>query len=122
LDVADLTLIGGIMPKLAIAILAVSCLLEIARCLILRPQWQHQAFGLQGLWLVGFFALVGAMLLLGFITAATLFCFVFLLTLARLKTWVAAVMALGVTAFLVGMAEFLTLTYPSGLLDPLLFG
>tara|TARA_B100000700_G_scaffold71851_1_gene80024 strand:- start:11017 stop:12966 length:1950 start_codon:yes stop_codon:yes gene_type:complete len=122
LNVADLTLIGGIMPKLAIAILAVSCLLEIARCLILRPQWQNQAFGLQGLWLVGFFALVGAMLFLGFITAATLFCFVFLLTIARLKTWVAAVMALGVTAFLVGMAEFLTLTYPSGLLDPLLFG
>ncbi|GGY02609.1 membrane protein [Litchfieldella qijiaojingensis] len=122
MDVADLSLIGGIMPRLAIAILAVSCLLEVARCLTRRPQWQHQAIGLQGLWLVGFFALVAAMLLLGFITAATLFCLVFLLVIARLKPWVAAGMALGVTAFLVGMAEFLTLTYPSGLIDPWLFG
>jgi TctA family transporter len=121
-DIADLTLIGGIMPRLAIAIVALSCLAEIIRCIILRSRWEHQAIGLQGLWLVGFFALVGAMLLLGFITVATLFCFVFLLTIARLKPWVAAVMAMGVTAFLVGMAEFLTLTYPSGLIDPWLFG
>lgn len=121
-DVADLTLIGGIMPRLAIAILALSCLAEIVRCLIRRPRREYQAIGLQGLWLVGFFTLVGAMLLLGFITVATLFCFAFLLIIARLKPWVAAVMALGVTAFLVGMAEFLTLTYPSGLIDPWLFG
>jgi hypothetical protein len=87
-----------------------------------RPQWQPQAIGQQGLWLAGFFALVGAMQLLGFITAATLFCLVFLLVIARLKPWVAAIMALGVTAFLMGMAEFLTLTYPSGLVDPWLFG
>ncbi|MBZ5876360.1 hypothetical protein [Chromohalobacter israelensis] len=62
------------------------------------------------------------MQLLGFITAATLFSLVFLLVIARLKPWVAAIMALGVTAFLMGMAEFLTLTYPSGLVDPWLFG
>lgn len=31
-------------------------------------------------------------------------------------------MALGVTAFLMGMTEFLTLTYPSGLVDSWLFG
>lgn len=122
MDIIDLTLIGGIMPRLAIAILALSCLAEIIRCVILRPRWERQAISLQGLWLVGFFTLVGAMLLLGFITVATLFCFVFLLSIARLKPWVAAVMALGVTAFLVGMAEFLTLTYPSGLIDPWLFG
>ena len=122
IDVADLTLLGGIMPRLAIAILAVSCLMEIARGLMHRAQWQHQPIGLQALWLVGFFALVGVMLLLGFITAATLFCLVFLLVIARLKPWVAAVMALGVMAFLVGMAESLTLTYPSGLIDPWLFG
>ncbi|MCO7245596.1 tripartite tricarboxylate transporter permease [Halomonas sp. Mc5H-6] len=121
-DIADLTVLGGIMPRLAIAILALSCLAEIVRCVIRRPRWEHQATSLQGLWLVGFFTLVGAMLLLGFITIATLFSFVFLLTIARLKPWAAAVMALGVTAFLVGMAEFLTLTYPSGLIDPWLFG
>ena len=121
-DIADLAVLGGIMPRLAIAILALSCLAEIVRCVIRRPRWEHQAIGLQGVWLVGFFTLVGAMLLLGFITVATLFCFVFLLTIAQLKPWVAAVMALGVTAFLVGMAEFLTLTYPSGLIDPWLFG
>ncbi|MCI0509820.1 TctA family transporter [Chromohalobacter marismortui] len=121
IDVSDLTLLGGIMPRLAIAILAISCLMEIARCLIRRPQWQPQAIGLQGLWLAGFFALVGAILLLGFITAATLFSLVFLLAIARLKPWVAVVMSLGVTAFLMGMAEFLTLTYPRGLVDPLLF-
>ncbi|SNY98952.1 tripartite tricarboxylate transporter permease [Halomonas sp. hl-4] len=122
MNVADLSLIGGIMPRLAIAILALSCLAEIARCVIFRPRWEHQATGLQGLWLLGFFTLVGAILLLGFITVATLFCFVFLLTIARLKPWVATAMALGVIAFLVGMAEFLTLTYPSGLIDPWLFG
>lgn len=122
IDVADLSLIGGIMPRLAIAILAVSCLLEIARCVIHRPLWQNQAMRQQGLWLVGFFALVATMVLLGFITAATLFCLTFLLVIARLKPWIAASMALGVTVFLVGMAEFLTLTYPSGLIDPWLFG
>ncbi len=31
-------------------------------------------------------------------------------------------MAVGVVVFLVGMAHFLTLTYPSGVLDPWLFG
>lgn len=122
IEMADLSLIGGIMPRLAIAILGVSCLMEIARCLVRRPQWQHQVIGLHGLWLVGFFALVGAILLFGFITAATLFSLVFLLAIARLKPWVAVSMSLGVTAFLVGMAEFLTLTYPSGLIDPWLFG
>lgn len=122
IDVSYLTLLGGIMPRLAIAILAISCTMEIARCLMHRPQWQPQAIGLHGLWLAGFFFLVGAILLLGFITAATLFSLVFLLVIARLKPWVAVVMALGVTAFLMGMAEFLTLTYPRGLVDPWLFG
>ena len=42
--------------------------------------------------------------------------------LLRTKPWIAAGMSLGVTVFLVAMAEFLTLTYPSGLMDPLLFG
>ena len=83
IDVADLSLIGGIMPRLAIAILAVSCLLEIARCVMHRPLWQNQAMRQQGLWLVGFFALVATMVLLGFITAATLFCLTFLLVIVR---------------------------------------
>ncbi|EPC02147.1 tricarboxylate transporter [Litchfieldella anticariensis FP35 = DSM 16096] len=122
MDVADLSLIGGIMPRLAIAILGVACLLEIARCLVRRPEWQHQPLRQQVAWLAGFFALVAIMLTLGFITAATLFCLAFLVAIARLKPWTAAGMSLGVTAFLLGMAQFLTLTYPSGLIDPWLFG
>lgn len=121
-DIADLSLIGGIMPRLAIAILAGSCFMEVARCVIRRPQWQAQTMSLHGLWLAGFFALVAAMVFIGFITGATMFCLVFLLVVARIKLWVAAVMALVVTAFLIGMAEFLTLSYPSGLIDPWLFG
>lgn len=122
LGVAELSVLGGAMPRLAIAIIAVSCLLEIARYCIYRPQRQYQAIGIQGLWLVGFFALVAAMVLLGFITVATLFCLTFLLVFAHLKPWSATVMALGVMAFLMFMAEFLSLTYPSGLVDPWLFG
>ncbi|WP_192034376.1 tripartite tricarboxylate transporter permease [Halomonas sp. YLGW01] len=122
MDISDLTTLGGIMPRLAIAILGISCLLEILRCTLKRPQWQHQAMRRESLWLVGFFGLVGTMVYVGFITAATIFCLVFLLLVARTKPWVAAGMSLGVTVFLVAMAEFLTLTYPGGLMDPLLFG
>lgn len=121
-SLGDLTLLGGLMPRLALAIMGIACLLEILRSLIHRPMWQGQPLGQQIVWLVGFFVLVGMILMLGFITTATLFCLVFLLAIARLKPWAAATMALGVTGFLAGMAELLTLTYPSGLIDPWLFG
>ncbi|WP_431024139.1 tripartite tricarboxylate transporter permease [Halomonas sp. H5] len=121
-SLADLTLLGGLMPRLALAIMGIACLLEILRSLIHRPTWQHQPLGQQAVWLVGFFVLVGAILMLGFITTATLFCLAFLLSIARLKPWVALGMSAGVTAFLAGMATLLTLTYPRGLIDPWLFG
>ncbi|KJZ08030.1 MULTISPECIES: tripartite tricarboxylate transporter permease [unclassified Halomonas] len=120
-NVSELSLIGGIMPRLAIAIMALACLAEIVRSVVRRPRWERQTFAREAIWLVGFFALVAAMLTLGFITTATLFTLVFLLAIAKLKPWVAVLMALGVLAFLLAMAEFLTLTYPQGILDPLLF-
>ena len=63
-----------------------------------------------------------AILTLGFITTATLFCLAFLMVIARLKPWVTLGMSAGVAVFLVSMAKLLTLTYPSGLVDPWLFG
>ena len=120
-NVSELSLIGGIMPRLAIAIMALACLAEIVRSVVRRPRWERQTFAREAIWLVGFFALVAAMLTLGFITTATLFTLVFLLAIAKLKPWVTVLMALGVLAFLLAMAEFLTLTYPQGILDPLLF-
>ncbi|MBY6029540.1 tripartite tricarboxylate transporter permease [Halomonas sp. DP8Y7-1] len=122
INVSELSLIGGIMPRLAIAIMAVACLAEVARSVIRRPRWQQQSLERESVWLIGFFALVGAMLSIGFITTATLFTLVFLLAVAKLRWWLALLMAMGVTGFLVSMATFLTLTYPQGLLDPLLFG
>ena len=110
------------MPRLAIAIMAVACLAEVARSVIRRPRWKQQGLERESVWLIGFFALLGAMLSIGFITTATLFTLVFLLAIAKLRWWLALLMAMGVTGFLVSMATFLTLTYPQGLLDPLLFG
>ncbi|GAA5175528.1 MULTISPECIES: tripartite tricarboxylate transporter permease [Halomonadaceae] len=120
-DVAGLSLLGSVFPKLAIAIMALGCLAEIARHLMRRPQWQRQACREELIWLAGFCTLIATILGLGFISTAALFCLVFLLGIARLKLWTAAGMAVGVVAFLVGMAHFLTLTYPSGVLDPWLF-
>ncbi|KXS38330.1 MAG: hypothetical protein AWU55_1547 [Halomonadaceae bacterium T82-2] len=120
-DVAGLSLLGSVFPKLAIAIMAVGCLAETARYVLRRPQWQEQACREELIWLAGFCALIATILGLGFISTAALFCLAFLLGIARLKLWTAAGMAAGVVAFLVGMAHFLTLTYPSGFLDPWLF-
>ncbi|MBZ9559977.1 MULTISPECIES: tripartite tricarboxylate transporter permease [unclassified Modicisalibacter] len=121
-DVAGLSLLGSVFPKLAIAIMAVGCLAETVRYLLRRPQWQNQTCREELIWLAGFCALIAAIVGLGFISTAALFCLAFLVGIARLKPWTAAGMAVGVVVFLVGMAHFLTLTYPSGVLDPWLFG
>ncbi|WP_163648358.1 tripartite tricarboxylate transporter permease [Modicisalibacter sp. 'Wilcox'] len=120
-DVAGLSLLGSVFPKLAIAIMAVGCLAETARYVLRRPQWQGQACREELIWLAGFCALIAAIIGLGFISTAAIFCLAFLVGIARLKPWTSAGMAVGVVVFLVGMAHFLTLTYPSGLLDPWLF-
>ncbi|WP_136066824.1 tripartite tricarboxylate transporter permease [Modicisalibacter radicis] len=120
-DVAGLSLLGSVFPKLAIAIMALGSLAEIARHAVRRPQWQRQTCREELVWLAGFCTLIATVLGLGFISTAALFCLTFLLGIARLKLWTAAGMAVGVVAFLVGMAHFLTLTYPSGVLDPWLF-
>lgn len=121
-SLTDLSLLGGLMPRLALSVMGIACLLEILRSLIHRPTWQRQPLGQQVVWLVGFFVLVGAILTLGFVTTATLFCLAFLMFIAHLKPWVTISMSAGVAVFLVSMAKVLTLTYPSGLIDPLLFG
>ncbi|MEC9483724.1 MAG: tripartite tricarboxylate transporter permease [Halomonas sp.] len=120
-NVAELSLLGGIFPKLAIIIMAFGCLAEAARNILKRPRWQFQGVRQEFAWLLGFCALIAAILGLGFISAAALFCLMFLLGIARLKLWTAAGMAVAVVGFLLGMAHFLTLTYPTGLLDAKLF-
>ncbi|MGO3669275.1 MAG: tripartite tricarboxylate transporter permease [Vreelandella alkaliphila] len=113
---ADLSLLGGMMPRLAMAIIVAACLLEIIRTAIKPLQWQTQALRQQFLWVAGFFALIGSVMIFGFLFTAAVFCLGFLLMVARIKPVVAVGVAAGVTLFLIGMANLLTLTYPSGML------
>ncbi|WP_235039579.1 tripartite tricarboxylate transporter permease [Vreelandella profundi] len=116
LSFADLSMLGGIMPRLAIAIIVVACLLEIIRTIIKPIKWQVQTFLPQLAWVAGFFALIVCVMVFGLMLTAPVFCLGFLLLVARVKAMTAVVMAAGVTIFLVGMANLLTLTYPSGML------
>ncbi|MCP1313727.1 MULTISPECIES: tripartite tricarboxylate transporter permease [unclassified Halomonas] len=112
----DLSLLGGIMPRLAIAIIVAACVCEIVRTAIKPKAWQLQPSHQQLLWIVGFFALVGCVMIFGFLVTAALFCLCFLLLVARIQPVAAVGLAAGVTLFLVGMANLLTLTYPAGML------
>ncbi|CAN0513063.1 unnamed protein product, partial [Ectocarpus sp. 12 AP-2014] len=56
---ADLSMLGGIMPRLAIAIIVAACLLEIIRTAIKPMKWQIQTLRNQFFWVAGFFALIG---------------------------------------------------------------
>ncbi|WP_409522615.1 tripartite tricarboxylate transporter permease [Nitrincola sp. MINF-07-Sa-05] len=116
---AELSMLGGIMPRLAIAIIVVACLLEVARIFLVPMQWKMQGLKQQALWIAGFFLLVGGIMVLGFLVTAAVFSLGFLLLVARLKPLVAVSFSAGVTLFLMGMASLLTLTYPSGLLAAL---
>ncbi|MGP9809419.1 tripartite tricarboxylate transporter permease [Halomonas sp. AOP12-C2-37] len=116
LSFADLSMLGGIMPRLAIAIIVVACLLEIIRTIIKPIKWQVQTFLPQLAWVAGFFALIVCVMVFGLMLTAPVFCLGFLLLVARVKPMTAVVMAAGVAIFLVGMANLLTLTYPSGML------
>lgn len=113
---ADLSMLGGIMPRLAIAIIVAACVLEIVRTVIKPMKWQTQTLSQQLLWVAGFFALIGGVMVLGFLFAAAIFCLGFLLVVARMKPVAAVGLAAGVTLFLMGMAHMLTLNYPTGIL------
>ncbi|WP_311065603.1 tripartite tricarboxylate transporter permease [Halomonas sp. DWK9] len=113
---ADLSMLGGIMPRLAIAIIVAACVLEIVRTVIKPMKWQIQTLSQQLLWVAGFFALIGSVMVLGFLFAAAVFCLGFLLVVARMKPVAAVGLSAGVTLFLMGMAHMLTLNYPTGML------
>ena len=113
---ADLSMLGGIMPRLAIAIIIAACVMEIIRTVIKPMKWQTQTLSQQLTWVAGFFALIGSVMVLGFLFAAAVFCLGFLLVVARMKPVAAVGLAAGVTLFLMGMANLLTLTYPTGML------
>jgi len=113
---ADLSVLGGIMPRLAIAIIVAACVMEIIRTVIKPMKWQTQTLSQQLIWVAGFFALIGSVMVLGFLFAAAVFCLGFLLVVARMKPVAAVGLAAGVTLFLMGMANLLTLTYPTGML------
>ncbi|MGE6608370.1 tripartite tricarboxylate transporter permease [Halomonas sp. NPDC076908] len=113
---ADLSMLGGIMPRLAIAIIVAACVMEIIRTVIKPMKWQTQTLSQQLIWVAGFFALIGSVMVLGFLFAAAVFCLGFLLVVARMKPVAAMGLAAGVTLFLMGMANLLTLTYPTGML------
>ena len=84
---------------------------------VIKPmKWQTQALSQQLLWVAGFFALIGGVMVLGFLFAAAIFCLGFLLVVARMKPVAALGLAAGVTLFLMGMAHMLTLNYPTGML------
>ena len=112
----DLSMLGGIMPRLAIAIIVAACLMEIIRTVIKPMKWQIQTLRQQFFWVAGFFALIGGVMVFGFLFAAAVFCLGFLLVVARMKPMAAVGLAAGVTLFLMGMANLLTLTYPTGML------
>lgn len=120
-DTWGLSLTGGIMPWLAIGILVLSLLCEVARNLMHPVTWVKQTIAIQLFWIGGFFLLIGSIMALGFVLTATLFSLLFLLLVARVKPWVATGMAMCVAGFLVGMGHILTLSYPTGVFDPLLF-
>ncbi|TVU88685.1 tripartite tricarboxylate transporter permease [Vreelandella titanicae] len=113
---ADLSMLGGIMPRLAIAIIVAACVLEIIRTVIKPMKWQIQTLSQQFFWVAGFFALIGSVMVFGFLFTAAVFCLGFLLVVARMKPVAAVGLAAGVTLFLMGMANLLTLTYPTGML------
>ncbi len=113
---ADISMLGGIMPRLAIAIIVAACVLEIIRTVIKPMKWQIQTLSQQLLWVAGFFALIGSVMVLGFLFAAAVFCLGFLLVVARMKPVAAVGLSAGVTLFLMGMAHMLTLNYPTGML------
>ncbi|MCA8864478.1 MULTISPECIES: tripartite tricarboxylate transporter permease [unclassified Halomonas] len=113
---ADLSMLGGIMPRLAIAIIVAACVLEIIRTVIKPMKWQIQTLSQQLLWVAGFFALIASVMVFGFLFTAALFCLGFLLVVARMKPVAAVGLAASVTLFLMGMANLLTLTYPTGVL------
>ena len=104
------------MPRLAIAIIVAACVMEIIRTVIKPMKWQTQTLSQQLTWVAGFFALIGSVMVLGFLFAAAVFCLGFLLVVARMKPVAAVGLAAGVTLFLMGMANLLTLTYPTGML------
>nr|WP_300313345.1 tripartite tricarboxylate transporter permease [Halomonas sp.] len=120
-DTWGLSLTGGIMPWLAIGILVLALLCEMARNLLHPVTWVKQTITVQLFWIVGFFLLIGAIMALGFVLSATLFSLLFLLLVARVKPWIATGMAMCVAGFLVGMGHILALSYHVGVLDPLLF-
>uniref|UniRef100_UPI0030F3B451 tripartite tricarboxylate transporter permease n=1 Tax=Vreelandella lionensis TaxID=1144478 RepID=UPI0030F3B451 len=71
---ADLSMLGGIMPRLAIAIIVAACVMEIIRTVIKPMKWQTQTLSQQLIWVAGFFALIGSVMVLGFLFAAAVFC------------------------------------------------
>ncbi|QJQ95846.1 MULTISPECIES: tripartite tricarboxylate transporter permease [Halomonadaceae] len=121
-DTREMTLLGRVFPVLAIGIILVAGGAEILRMCIRSVKWETQPMREEIVWLGGFFSLVGLVLTIGFISSATLFSLAFLLFFAKIKPWLALGLASGVCIFLLTMAHFMSLTYPSGILDSWLFG
>ncbi|MCS2609299.1 tripartite tricarboxylate transporter permease [Halomonas dongshanensis] len=116
---SELSLLGGIMPRLAIAIIVIACIIEICRTVSRPTRWLAQPCRQAAMWVTGFFLLIGSIMLLGFVITAAIFCLIFLLLIARAKPLVAVGITASITLFLIGMANLLTLTYPTGILASL---
>ncbi|MDR5906720.1 tripartite tricarboxylate transporter permease [Franzmannia qiaohouensis] len=120
-ETRQMSLLGSVFPLLAMAIILASMAAEAVRLTLASAGWTWLPLREEMLWILGFFALVGMILSLGLVSSAILFCLGFLLFIARLKPWVAVILAAGAGVFLVAMAHFMSLTYPSGILDALWF-
>lgn len=118
-ETREMSLLGSVFPLLAMTIILVSMAAEVVRLTLGGAGWTWLPLREEMLWLLGFFALVGMILGLGLVSSAILFCLGFLLFIARARPWTAALLAAGAGVFLVAMAHFMSLTYPTGLLDGL---
>jgi len=120
-DVSGMSMIGGIFPMLAIAIMAIGALLAGAQAWRGKAIWVSQPIGQPLIWLGGLLALVVVASLLGFISTACLMTLGFIRFVARARWSAALLIAIGIGTFLLGMQALLNLHYPVGWLDARLF-
>ncbi|WP_110708022.1 tripartite tricarboxylate transporter permease [Salinicola sp. CR57] len=120
-DVSGMSMIGGIFPMLAIAIMAIGALLTGAQAWKGQATWVSQPIGQPLVWLGGLLALIVVASLLGFISTAVLMTLGFIRFVAKARWSAALLIAIGIGIFLLGMQALLNLHYPMGWLDAMLF-
>lgn len=120
-DVRDISFIAHVFPMLSIVFLGGGAL---AVAIQIRAEGAHRVEQpvLQGLsWLAGLLLVIVVASVLGFVSTAALGSLLFLTFVAKAHWLTIILITLGIVAFLLGMQSLLSLHYPSGLLDTLIF-